>query len=64
VVLSLTAILLVGLMLVLTPGLQPIFSPLSVGENAMVIGYIFAIVAGYIIMAQLSKMAYVKLFHS
>jgi hypothetical protein len=63
-VLSLTAILLVGLILVLTPGLQPIFSPLSASDNVIVIAYILAIVAGYTIMAQLSKMTYIKIFRS
>jgi Mg2+-importing ATPase len=64
VVLSLTAILLIGLILVLTPGLYPIFSPLSLDHHAVVIGYIVLILVGYIVMAQLSKTAYIKLFHS
>jgi hypothetical protein len=50
--------------MVLTPGLQPIFSPLSIDNHAMIIGYILLIVAGYIVMAQLAKVGYIKLFHS
>jgi magnesium-transporting ATPase (P-type) len=64
VVLSLTAILLIGLILVLTPGLEPIFSPLSLGSTSMIIPYILIIVAGYIGMAQLAKVGYIKLFRS
>jgi hypothetical protein len=48
----------------LTPGFNPIFSPLSINDNAIVIAYIVAIVIGYIVMAQLSKVAYIKTFHS
>jgi Mg2+-importing ATPase len=63
VVLSLVLTLLIGFMLVLTPGLR-IFAPLSTPESAKVIGYIVAIVCGYIVTAQLAKVIYIKIFRS
>jgi Mg2+-importing ATPase len=63
VVLSLALTLLIGFMLVLTPGLE-IFTPLSTPESAKVIGYIIAIVCGYIVTAQLAKVLYIKIFRS
>jgi hypothetical protein len=41
-----------------------IFSPLSEPNDAIMIGYIMAIVGGYIVTAQLAKVVYIKLFHS
>jgi len=64
VVLSLTISLGVGLILVLIPGLEDIgFTSLITSNAPEIIGYIFAIIAGYCVFAQLGKIGYVKLFH-
>jgi uncharacterized integral membrane protein len=62
VILSLLLTLIVGFLLSLTPGLNPIFSSLT--QQPIIIGYIFAMAAGYIVLAQFSKMCYIKLFNS
>jgi Mg2+-importing ATPase len=63
VVLSLIIVSLIGFILVLVPGLQPIFSSLTQGDGLKFFGISFGIVGGYILSAQLAKMAYIKLFH-
>jgi Mg2+-importing ATPase len=63
VVLSLIAILLIGFILVIAPGLNPVFSSLT-NAYSPIIAWIILVVFSYIIVAQLSKVAYIKLFHS
>lgn len=71
VVLSLTLLFLVGIILTLVPGLEPIFTSLVDPTKAdptnnfvhpEIIGYIFLLGIGYVGLAQCTKVAYVKIF--
>lgn len=62
--LSLTILMIVGFILVLTPGLQPIFGSLTFHKGVVFIGCSFAIAACYTLTAQFTKMGYVKMFNS
>lgn len=53
---------IVGLILSLTPHLEPIFVSLTI--HPIILLYITAIIVGYATTAQLSKMLYIKLFKS